>query len=1553
MPDLTDTAIRLYRRFFGDHAALFDADEIPGLVLDGNNAIAIAEASIVENAVLAGSFNDSSIDTAWRTELQRVTSNDYGGAISARSAEGPRGVMASAIGLALSGRRTTAFINGQDLSSVIDLMANAAGRHLPLVIHVTNQALATHGGVKGSGHEAIHMAMDSGFFSLFATNVQEAVDFTYIARRVAEVTLVPGMVVMDRVETAESAQDVRLLSPAQVRRFLGPADEQIDTPSPAQKLLLGEQRRRVPQWHNLDRPVLQGALHGPESFALGTMANQPYFNGIVSDTLADSLALFEKFTERKNELHSSHNLKRSKIVLIAQGSAVETAQVAADYLSAKEKISVGVIGINSIRPFPSATIIDCLRGKKTVAVLERLDTPMADDPPLMRELRACLDKAIDKGHRKQSDTSRLSTSDQPELYSVIYGVGGLPLRVADLVALPSHLQRNHPDRTVLGVDFLSPRKHYPKRQVMLDALHRAYPDAQHQGLKNKETVTGYLPAESISMSINRLEGQGYEPLALEIGSMLHQIQEGHVRCRPGVSWESWSSSCEDRCVYSAEKFADPGDDYPVHLSILATDVLPSTRLISRMRLADGLADSGIILVTHSGDQTSLWQKLSADLQQQIRTGQYKLAVIPAWSGAASTQVESAQVSPVDVKLEYLLGAVVNVLLLNKLLDVKESKIFKAREAVLSNSSAAMQSASLEAFRQGFESITLFNSQEISAEDNPITSVSEDTPIAVQHLRRTDDEYDSLPRFWDQVGVLYRDNELEELTVDPYLATGCVAPLSSTFRDFSSSRKVFPEFNPASCTGCGQCWTACPDSAIGSVAISPVNLIDAGIKLSGAVALRQVSSQLGARVLSQNKTAEDIPATAGEMLNEAFGWLSDKMSLAEDRKQAVDKAMQDLTACIGALPVAVTAPFFKDAEATKKDSAELLSIVVNPDNCKGCGLCVRVCEPGALVEEEQTSEVVIQKQALWNIWANTPDTSSETIERISRDPEIGPLPAALLSRYCSLAMSGGDGAESGSGEKIAMRMILGATEYRQQPVLNHFAKQVLSTGNEIKQSIKESLSSVLPLGDIEELEEGLNSISTPRADLATVADKIESDIENHSVDTSSLRRMIKASKDLTDLYWRLTEGINGLGRARFGLAIAQGSVAGWAGAFPNNSFQAPVVVDMTGDTAQLAAGLLEGQMRETCETVGLIRKARLEIDQTGGADFVRAGLNRLSWDQLEDEEKQLCPPLFLVGGDDLFTGRGLAQVTWLLNSDLPIKIVVLSDLGFGLTSGQLTKTPMLQSKNPAANLSMLALAQRGAFVAQTSIADSRHLFASITEAIKYQGPALINIHAPSPERHGFGRDGALQQAELAVRSRAFPLLNYDPRLDGVFGSRINLEANLDTGSAWVRDGAEIELTPAHWAVTESRFSAYFSPLTEDDASAVEVLEWLDMTPSAQRGKYAVITVGDDSESGSHTRYRLEDAMVSIVRTQQHNWQTLQELAGHVTPFTERVESEVRESLAVEHAAAIAALTDEYEQKIREMEENMVSDMSLRVRDQLISLMGPQSAENVTAVPADKE
>jgi pyruvate-ferredoxin/flavodoxin oxidoreductase len=1451
MPALRNIAIRWYREVFGAPAGSDIREEGLDCVLDGNSAVALSEAGIATHAVLGGSLPCAEADAVWLGELEHGATNLFGEALSAQTTEGPRGIIAAATGLALAGRRATAFLSGTDIAAAQDLLISAAGKHVPLVLHVGTRAAVAHGAALGSGHETVHLSADTGFFMLFASNVQEVVDFTYIARRVAEEALVPGMVVMDGEQTALAVQDLRLLSPAQVNDFIGAAREQIEAPTAAQKLLFGEMRRRVPAWHDLDEPVLTGALFENESFALGAMARGPFFDAFVDESLTTSFATFARKTGRQYESVSRYKLDDAKTVLVAQGAAVETAKVAADCLRKQHKIKVGVLGIHALRPFPGAAIANALGGRDKVFVLERTAAPMSGEPPLSREIRASMDGLDGKRRTRCSP--------------VLYGLGGLPLRVADLIELCTTVDRDSTKPLFLGLAFDDTSDEQPKREVLLDALRRAYPNAAEGGIRAARNASVTKPKGSLTIAIHRSD-DGKELLGAA-GALLHALEGGRVRTRPAIAWERWSGTSVDWLTHGDDSLHDPGDDL----------------------IADVTLDIPRAAVTIGGTARAFRIPLEDDGTEALET---------------------------------LLGGLFGVLVNAGLLDHKSRRIIAARKGLLDGVEARHSDDILAAFQAGLEQLVEFEADDDASV--PARWESE-APAAVRHLGRNDDNFASLPRFWDQTGVLYRDGQADRLTADPFLATGTMPPLSSTFNDTSLTRGRMPTFDPTLCTGCGKCWTHCPDSAIGVVAATPAALIDAGISRTGADAVRQVASKLASRIVSDNKKAEEVAPTFGQLLDDAYAWLNDKMPLPEERKQAIQDGINGIGTALGTLPVAVTKPFFFDAEAQKKDSAELFSLVINPEACKACGICVNNCEPEALRASEQDAASLEKARDLWSVFSATPDTPSETLERIAKNPDIGAMAAILLSRYCQFAMAGGDHAEAGSGEKMAVKLALSATEFHQQPLVQRFAKTLAVAGESVSALINETLSSTFAVEDLDAVTEKLKRTTSPRVDLTDLAESVGEASGDHSIDTDSLLRLIDLSNKLTAAHHRLVEGEHGLGRARYGLAVAGGSTATWAGAFPHNPFQVPTLVDMTGDAAQLAAGLIEGHLDETTDMVRLLRLAHIEIDQPDGANWKRDALAGLHWQDLSDEELAVCPPLVLIGSDEMLAGRGLSQLIWLLNSGLPVKVLVLSALDLGICHGR--------SNNPRGHLALLALAQRNAYVAQTSIADPVHLGESMLQALDYQGPALLQVYAPSPMRHGFISKQTLAQAQLAVASRTLPLFRYDPGAEGVFGSRISLDGNPAPEQSLAQDDDERPLTLADWALGQERFASQFEPLADDAASPTPLHDWLQLDAKGRKGKTPCVATGDGEEE---QRFAVSQALADTAVQCLANWQTLQELAGIVTPFTERLEQEIRAQLADEHQAALDAQKQASAAEIREIQEKTQAEIASNIRSRLLQL-----------------
>ena len=1454
MATLRNTAIRWYRKVFGAPSGSDIREEGLDTVLDGNTAVALSEAGIATHAVLGGTAPVNPADSIWLGEVAHGT-NLFGQALAEQSAEGPRGMVAAATGLSLAGRRATAFLSGTDIAASQDLLISAAGKHVPLVLHVGARAAAAHGSAPGTGHETVHLGADAGFCVLFAANVQEAVDFTYIGRRVAEETLVPVMVVMDGEQTALAAQDVRLLSPAQVSALLGAPDDAIDSPTEAQRLLFGDTRSRVPAWHDLDEPVLTGALFDARSFALGALARGPFFDSFVGESVDNALAEFARKTGRRHETVSRYRVDDAATVLVAQGSAVETARCAADFIRKHHKVKVGVLGIHALRPFPAEAIAAALEGRQRAFVLERVNTPLAGDPPLTREIRASLERS--------------RSGPQQACQSVVYGVGGLPLCVADLAELCTRENLPAAVTLFLGVSFDDPAGAQPKREVLLDALRRAYPDLAGRGVSASGDVEERVSPASTVIAIRRMDAGPGRTLLEAAAALLHKLDEGRVRSRPSISWDGWGEVRTDWLVVGDDKMLDPGDG-------LVADVV-----------------------------------VDAINNEVALPGQGRaFAVAPADNNDRS---------------ELLLGALFGALLDAGLIDDKARRIISARRALLDELDVQRRDAMADAFQSGLEQI----GESTPAAPEAVTGVTAwqgEAPAAVRHLGRDDDVFASLPRFWDQAGVLYRDGEAGRLTADPFLATGTMPPLSATFNTTSGKRSRMPEFDPARCTGCGKCWTNCPDSAIGVVSLAPAALIDAGIRLASADAVRPVASKLAARIIAANRKSEDVAPAFGSLLEDAYAWLKDKMPLDEDRKKAIDEGISGIVRELGALPVAVTQPFFHDAEAVKKDSAELLSIVVNPDACKSCGICVHNCEDEALQPVEQDPGMLARARDLWSVFSATPDTASETIGRIAGNAEIGKMSSILLSRYCQFAMSGGDPAEAGSGEKIAVRLALAATEFHQQPLVQNFATTLADAGESVAKLVDETLSHTLAVDDLEAVSERLRTTSSPRVDLRELAESVGQAGGDHSVDTDYLLRLLELSKRITAAHHDLVSGAHGLGRARYGLAVTGATTAAWAGAFPHNPFQAPVVIDMTGDAAQLAAGLVEGHLHETTEMVRLLRLARLEIDQADGIEWKRANLADLHWQDLGEDELELCPPLLLIGSDEMLAGPGLGQLIWLLNSGLPVKMLVLSDLDFGLRESK--------TNDPRASLGLLALAQREAFVAQTSIANPVHLGESMLRALAWEGPALLQVYAPSPARHGFETRQTIDIARLALDTRTLPVFHYDPHGDGVFGSRISLDGNPAPGETRVRpDEDGRDLTPADWAFRQDRFGRQFTPLAADAPAPVPLDEWLQLDDKGRHNKTPYIAAGDGDEE---QRFAVSASVADVADGCFANWRTLQELAGIVTPFTERVEADIRAAVATEHAAELEAQKQASAAEIKALREQTQAEIAAQIRSRLLAL-----------------
>lgn len=1306
--------------------------------------------------------------------------------------------LATALGLAAAGERAAAFLDGPSLARSGDLLARASRDRLALVVHAVL-----------ADHRALEAARAAGAVVLVAADVQEAADLALIARRVAEDALLPAVVAVDGPETAASVQDLLVPGEATVARFLGRPGDRVHPRTPAQELLFGRHRRRLPRWHDPERPMAAGGPRPGWIEALAAAGRRAYLDAPVPELLARACEAWAAETGRHLAPVSRRGPERAakdaSLVIVAQGAAAATAGEVARALAAeKGGPRVTVVGVRALRPFPAAGLAAFLRAEQTVAVLERAEEPLAADGPLAAAVREAL------------------AADHPRaIATLVYGLGGSGLAPADLAAacrelsVPGAVRDGGP--IYLGVSFEGAAGAFPKRQVLLDALRPlrdAHPAAA-RGLRGGAEAAP-RPEGALSVASHRLAGQGPGNLAAAAATLLHEAGGGRVRTRSPGAAGAWGERVSERLLWVPAEVdeeggrpADPGDDAPVDVALWAAPGRPPGPELAR-HLAPGAA---VVVPRAGGDRTDWWTDLPAALREAAEAG--------------SATLYSLDVDAVQADL--LLGALFGVLIARGRVAGRPRKLLDARRGLLASEglAAAAIEERLAAFQAGLDRVHPVPVADLTVRRRPAPEADE-VPASARGLageiRRLGSSaaaqtVDSLPRFWDHVGVLFRRDRVAELTPDPYLATGALPALSGALREVAPARAELPAFDPEACTGCGACWSACPDGALTPGVVGAGALLDHGMALArrrgaSADALRMVAGKLASALAAAVAGSPTGGGAAGPFLQAAFDAAMAKMPLTEERRAAVAEAFEAVVAEIGHLPVARTAPFFDVAEAAGKGGGELFLLAVDPDACKGCGLCVAECEPGALSMAADSPVRSRDGRRLQRLVAELPEPRAATVERARSHPDVGPLAGALLPAASRAPLGASHGAEAGSGEAIALRQALGAVAFHRAPAARAALQGLDGLREELAGAIRDGLARALPDRDLDALALGLGALERPDADLAELTRRVEGVLQpdgdaapgDPRVDVARLRRLVEAARAVADLRLRLggpdasggTDAGSGppLDRA-LGLGLVLGArAATWGASFPYDAFAVPVTVDATGDAVALARGLTEGRVRDAVAAARVTRRARIELGATGPAERAKAdagieALARLSWGDLAPEERRLAGPLVLAASEAELVAE-LGDLAELLAADRPVVVLALST-GDGR---------VLDSLLPAWATSP---ALPGATLAQSSIGHPDHLEGAVAAALGAGGPALVRVLAPSPTEGGFAPSETVERARTAVASRDFPLfLRGAAGADGA-GADLDLSGNPD--AALEGDGGESSPEPsALWRALERAASA---------------------------------------------------------------------------------------------------------------------------------------------------
>jgi pyruvate-ferredoxin/flavodoxin oxidoreductase len=559
---------------------------------DGSEAVVWVETQITQGACAYPITPSTNMGGGYQLAVANGKRNLWGEPLAFLELESEHSSASTCEGFALAGGRVTNFTSGQGLILMKEVLYVIAGKRLPVVFQVGARALTSQGLNIHAGHDDVMGVADCGWGMLFARNVQEAADLALIARRVAEESETPFFNIQDGFLTTHTIESLRLPEPELMKTFVG-------DPNSA---------HRLRNLMNPRQPIMSGVVQNQDSYMKGKIAQRFFYDRIAS-IMRRVTEDFYALTGRRYSMIDAQGLEDAEFAVVGMGSLMETAAATASYLRKKTGLRVGTLHVTSFRPFPGPEIVAALKNVKAIAVVERMDDPMAQSNPLTAEIKAAFADACGAapGYPKIDHV--------PQIYSGAAGLGSRDIRPGDFVAVVNHMREEKKQRFfVLGI----------RHDMALEA--GPEPDVRPKG--------------AFSMRGHSVGGYGSVTTNKIIATIVGDLFQLQVQAYP---------------MYGSEKKGLPTTYFltvaeePIraHAELKHVDFVPLSN-VNAFNVGNplaGLVPGGTVFVQHSSaDPARVWRSIPEGSQDFIRHNRIRLLALDAAKVAreVSSQAQLAQ-----------------------------------------------------------------------------------------------------------------------------------------------------------------------------------------------------------------------------------------------------------------------------------------------------------------------------------------------------------------------------------------------------------------------------------------------------------------------------------------------------------------------------------------------------------------------------------------------------------------------------------------------------------------------------------------------------------------------------------------------------------------------------------------------------------------------------------------------------------------------------------------------------------------------------------------------
>ncbi|HCX24152.1 MAG: pyruvate ferredoxin oxidoreductase [Flammeovirgaceae bacterium] len=1511
------------------------------MALDGNTAAIMCER---ESSDAAGAYPitpSTQMGEYWAEEAAKGHLNISDKPLIFIEPEGEHAAAAVTAGLSMTGQRASNFSSGQGIAYMHESLYAAVGKRLTYVLNIGARAMTKSTLNVHAGHDDYHAIDDTGFFQMFAKNAQHVADLNIITHRIAELALTPGAIAQDGFLTTHLIESLNVPERDLIKEYLGRPDDIIETPTPAQRMIYGETRRRIPELWDVDNPVMAGIVQNQDAYMQSVAAQRPFFFDHIQGLADQAFDEYYQLTGRKYSRVMTYKADDADYLILGQGSVVPSAEAVVDYLRKTRKIKVGVVDLVMFRPFPADLIGEILKGKKGVVILERLDQPLAVDAPIAREVRSvitkCLENGIDKKNRPYPELDTYQPKDVPAIYSGSFGMGSRDLQPEGIIGavenmLPDGKQKK---QFYLSIDFIRENAFTPKQRAHQENILEAYPKIKDLAIKGSENPN-LMPPNSITVRFHSIGGWGMITTGKNMAMTLFDLLDYDIKANPKYGSEKKGQPTTYYLVAAPEPIK-------VNCEYNFVDVVlsPDPNVFKHTNAIAGLKHGGVFIIqSDKKKQEDVWNDIPKHYQKLIIDNEIHVFYVDGFNIAR----EEATDPELQLRMQGIAfqGAFFSASPLMKTAGLTEETLLKAIEDQLQHKFGSkgqrVVDDNMRVVRRGFDEVKEITNKVVSTETKKADGkVLLPIPRMVRELPKSESQLTDIHRFWEQTGSFYIEGKGNDNITDPFIGLSVIPASTSLFRDMTGIRFEHPEWVPNNCTACGNCYTICPDTAIPGLVSDLGDVFDTVVRkvkrnhpqLSHLPkAVRKMESKVRALFdephgdatvnnLIQDTIDEMIKGESDPAFGQEFGWFREEL---------------------GEFEFALTRPYYHLREKKEKGSGGLFSITINPNTCKGCMECIKVCNDDALRPVIQTEGTIAKLRQDWDFWNDLP-TTPEKYNRIDDlEEKIGPLETILLNKDAYTSFASGDGACLGCSEKSVVHLFVATVESLMQPRVKKHLEKINDLIAKLENHIQTELLQSVKVTDPDSISKILSVSANKDLTMADITSKLESDAGGEPIDQDWLRRVTQNLAQLKNLRQKYEGGITGRGRANMGMTNSTGCTSVWGSTYPFNPYPFPWANHLFQDSPSVAMGIFEGHMSKMADGFKAIRRAEMELAGTYNPAEHDGFFTYFTWQQFTDEEWLLCPPVVALGGDGAMYDIGFQNLSRMMASGKPIKVIVVDTQVYSNTGGQACTSGFIGQVSdmaqygkvwkgkpePRKEIGLIAMAHRNTYVMQGTLSNTSHMIEGFIDGLMARRPALFNLYTTCQPEHGVADDLGAHQAKLAVESRAYPIFKYNPEKGVKTSEAFDLNGNPALTDIWptyelkyIENGRqktmEVAMTFADFAITEARFRKHFRNAPRDtwNDNMVVLSDFLELSAEDRVGKFPFIWAVNRKQE--LTRVMVAKTIVDSCEERRDFWLLLKDLAGveEVQQPQEDVEAKVRKEVVSKIAQGLMKLAGDGE------------------------------------------